>query len=125
MKKDDDKKAQDALDLYTAHVKYWDDKLGLKNWVKLYESTYQPESAAVEVSFQERLATFSIGEDRPNTFTIPELARHEALELLMQDLEETAEVFYSEKYIRRMVHDAIHRLENVIPLPKDVEVKKK
>lgn len=123
--KKEEKQAAEDLELYKAHVMYWDNRLGLKNWYKTYESAIQPEVAAIEPKYQERLVNFSISEDRPSTFPIAELALHEALELLMNDLEETAEEFYSEKYIRRLIHDVIHALESVIALPTDAEVKAK
>jgi hypothetical protein len=123
MTKDEKQSAAD-LALYKAHLLYWDEKLGLKNYVKRFESAYQAEDATCATNHQERFVTFTIGEDRSNNYTIPELARHEALELLFSDLEDSLTEFLADKPVRRMVHDAIHRLENVIPLPKDGQVQK-
>ena len=55
-------------------------------------------------------------------FSMPHLARHEMLEVLVEETGHELRKFLNKETCLKMGHSIVHRLEKILPLPTDKEV---
>lgn len=108
--------------LFKRHLLYWRDRLSLNNY--RIEIEYDGDSTGADtlIDHKQLVAVITIGKT-DELYTIPYLARHEMLEVLLAPLWRMIQEVYSEAMSQRAAHQIIHRLERILPVPTDEEVK--
>ncbi len=118
------KSTQEDFKQYVAHVKWWVNKLGLSNMMPAFkfEKIDSDSDANVFINWGDKLLLFGLNTEREGLMSIPCLAQHEALEGLFGGLTAELTEYLSANAVKGLTHDAIHRLQAILPLPTDKEV---
>jgi hypothetical protein len=104
------KKIDEELIFKEACIK-WTDKLGLYDWDRGYlYDTPEGSNGHVLLNPNSRKATICLCKNREEFVKIDNVAKHEALEILMADIGFLLKRYYSEELIDDEIHKIINRL---------------
>lgn len=106
---------------FVAHLRYWRDKLNLSNQYIYAEYTYDGLGGEANMNHDYLVSSINVGKI-DEVWTVPVVARHEMLELLLEPIYALHDREISHEKSQRAGHEVIHRLENILPLPTDKEV---
>ena len=106
---------------YVAHCKYWMTRLSIGQYSYAFVVDDIERDASITTN-DEMSALVRLGVNREDFYSVPWLARHEMLEVLVDDSFRELYQTYNNEYIQEKRHRLIHRLEKILPLPTDKEV---
>ncbi len=115
------KTTEEDFKQYVAHCKYWMAKLSIGEYTYRFIAENSSHPASVTTT-DEMLAEVGIALERDDWVSVPMLARHEMLEVLVDDSFKDAYSIYNDDYVQAKRHRLIHRLEKILPIPSDKEV---
>jgi len=115
------KTTEEEFRQYVAHCKWWMVRLSLGQYTYMFTVEASSYDASV-VTTDELLASVYLAQEREGEMTIPFLARHEMLEVLVDDSFKELYKTHNDEYIQAKRHNLIHRLEKILSLPTDKEV---
>lgn len=116
------KVGKDDFARFVAHCKYWMRELSLSNYFFSFreDGDSGDEAYIVPDEALKNVSVFLNCEDR--MFGVDRLARHEMLEVLVEEMADALMGFLSAERVLKMRHEIVHRLEKVLPLPTDKTV---
>lgn len=115
------KTTEEDFKQYVAHCKWWMVKLSICEYTYRFIAENATHPASVTTT-DEMLAEVGLALERDDWVSIPMLARHEMLEVLVDDSFKDAYAIYNDDYVQAKRHKLIHRLEKILPIPSDKEV---
>ena len=116
------KTTEDDFHRFVAHSKWWMQKLSLGNYCFFFARSDIDHDGEANINYGERSATICLAEEREGFFSIPQIARHEMLEVLVEDLASGLYDMFSDDYVQGKRHDVILRLEKILSCPSDKDV---
>lgn len=115
------KSTKQDFEQYVAHCKYWMKHLSLGNYT--YAFLMQEDDHDARIIHGDPLCiTVVIAEEREGFSSVPMLARHEMLEVLVDGLADGLYSMYSDEWVQEKRHGVIQRLEKILTIPTDKEV---
>lgn len=104
-------KKNNDLETFGKEVEKWISKLGLYDWdTRCIIEDKISANGHVYLNPISRKATVCLCENRESIVTLEEIAKHEALEILLADIGNLLQSYYSNDLIDDEIHKVINRL---------------